>query len=94
MGVELGGVDPGLFERIVQNTLEVLGSAAEKRSEWREVFTKIRRQGEEGDAQDLVALLDAVIGLLDAGGNPAGLGTNLKGVYARTWQKIVEHLVV
>ncbi len=40
----------------------------------------------------MTALLDAVIGLLDAGGNPAGLGQGLKGVYARTWQAVVEHL--
>jgi hypothetical protein len=46
----------------------------------------------EGDARDLVALLDAIIGLLDAGGNPDGLGTNLEGIYAQTWQAIVEQL--
>jgi hypothetical protein len=33
-----------------------------------------------------------VIGLLDAGGNPTGLGYNLKGLYAKTWQEIVEKL--
>ena len=52
----------------------------------------MKSQAVEGDAQELVALLDAVIGLLDAGGNPDGLGTNLKGIYARTWQAIVEQL--
>ena len=46
----------------------------------------------EGDAQELVALVDAVTGLLDARGNPVGLGMSLKGVYARTWQGIVENL--
>ena len=55
---------------------------------------QIRSQAMEGDAQELVALLDAVVGLLDAGGNPDGLGTNLKGVYARTWQAIVENLSI
>jgi len=39
-----------------------------------------------------MALLDAVIGLLDAGGDPAGLGEGLTGVYAQTWQAIVEQL--
>ena len=40
----------------------------------------------------MVALLDAVIGLLDAGGNPAGLGEGLQGIYAQTWQGIVQGL--
>ena len=69
VGVETGGVDPRLFEMLVQNTLAVLGPAADKKSEWREALTQIRSQAMEGDAQELVALLDAVIGLLDAGGN-------------------------
>jgi len=71
----------------------VLGPAADKRSAWRENLIQIKDQATEGDAKELVELLDAVIGLLDAGGSPAGLGTNLKGVYARTWQAIVEQLV-
>ena len=41
----------------------------------------------------MAALLDAVIGLLDASGNPAGLGERLKGIYAKTWQTIMEGLV-
>src|SRR6266568_3406280 len=89
IGVESGGVDPHLFEMIIQNTLAVLGPAADKRSEWREALTQIRSQATEGDTQELVALLDEVIGLLDAGGNQDGLGMNLKGAYARTWQAIV-----
>jgi tetratricopeptide (TPR) repeat protein len=92
VGVEAGGVDPRLFEMIVQNTLAVLGPGAERRDEWREALTQMRSQAVEGDAQELVELLDAVIGLLDAGGNPAGLGTNLEGIYAQTWQEIVENL--
>ena len=92
IGVESGGVDPHLFEMIIQNTLAVLGPAADKRSEWREALTQIRSQATEGDTQELVALLDEVIGLLDAGGNQDGLGMNLKGAYARTWQAIVENL--
>ena len=92
VGVESGGVDPRLFEMLVQNTLAVLGPAADKRSQWRQDLIQIRSQAMEGDAQELVALVDAVIGLLDAGGNPDGLGTNLKGVYARTWQAIVAQL--
>jgi hypothetical protein len=70
----------------------VLEPAAERRDEWRDALTQIKNQAVERDTQDLVALLDAVIGLLDAGGNPAGLGTNLTGAYALTWQTIVENL--
>jgi hypothetical protein len=92
VGVESGGVDPHLFEMIVQNTLAVLGPAKEHMGAWRENLTQLKSQAMEGNAQELVALLDAVIGLLDAGGNPSGLGTSLKGVYARTWQEIVEQL--
>ena len=92
VGVESGGVDPRLFEMIVQNTLAVLGPAADQMDEWRENLTQLKSQAMEGDAQDFVALVDAVIGLLDAGGNPSGLGTSLTGVYARTWQAIVEQL--
>jgi tetratricopeptide (TPR) repeat protein len=92
VGVETGGVDPRLFEMIVQTTLAVLGPVAEKRSEWHKALMQIRSQAIEGDVQDLVALVDAVIGLLDAEGNPAGLGMSLNGVYARTWQAIVESL--
>ena len=77
-------VDPRLFAMIIENALVVLGTAADKRSEWRENLTQIRNQAVEGDDQDLIALLDAVIGLLDAGGNPAELGTNLAGIYAQT----------
>jgi len=40
----------------------------------------------------LVTLLDAVIGLLDADGNPAGLGQGLEGIYAQIWQAIVQNL--
>ena len=82
-GVE-AGLDPRLFEMIVQNTLAVLGSAVDQVGEWREELTQMKSEAVEGDAQELVALLDAVIGLLDAEGNPAGLGTNLKSMYAQT----------
>jgi tetratricopeptide (TPR) repeat protein len=92
VGVETGGVDPRLFEMIVQNTLAVLGPAADQVGEWRDELMQIKSEAVEENAQELVALLDAVIGLLDAGGNPAGLGTNLIGMYALVWQTIVVNL--
>ena len=59
VGVESGGVDPRLFEMIVQNTLTVLGPAANQLDKWRENLMQFKEQATEGDAQDLVALLDA-----------------------------------
>ena len=53
---------------------------------------EIRNQATAGGNRNMVALLEAVIGLLDAGGNPAGLGEGLAGVYAKTWQAIVGQL--
>jgi len=92
MGVETGSINPGLIEIIVHNTRAVLGSASDKRDEWRSALTQMRNQAMEEDTSELVALLDAVIGLLDAKGNPIGLGTNLTGVYAQIWQAIVERI--
>ncbi len=93
IGVESGGVDPRLFNMIVQNTLAVLGPTTEKRCEWRENLIQLKGQATEGGAPDFVALLDAILGLMDAGGNPKELGTNLTGVYAQIWQTVVERLV-
>ena len=77
---------------IQRNTLAVLGPAANRRSDWRNNLVDIRNQATAHGSRHLVMLLDAVIGLLEAGGNPAGLGEGLTGIYARIWQKIVEQL--
>jgi hypothetical protein len=90
--VEAGGVDPRTFDAIVNNTLAVLGSAAGRRSEWRSNLVEVRNQATAQGNRNMVGLLDAVIGLLDAGGKADGLGEGLKGVYAQTWQRIVGQL--
>src|SRR5205823_4097386 len=90
--VEAGGVDPDTFDTIINNTLAVLGPASDRRSEWRNNLVTIRNQSTAGGNRNMVALLEAVIGLLDAGGDPAGLGEGLAGVYAKTWQEIVRQL--
>ena len=90
--VEAGGVDPKTFNAIINNTLGVLGPASDRRSEWRNNLVTIRNQATAGGNRNMVALLEAVIGLLDAGGDPAGLGEGLAGVYAKTWQGIVGQL--
>ncbi len=92
VGVEADGVDPQVFEQIANNMLAVPGPAASRRSEWRNNLVEVRNGATAHGDRNMTALLDAVIGLLDAGGNPAGLGQGLKGVYARTWQAVVEHL--
>ncbi len=90
--VEAGGVDPRLFEVIARNTLGILGPAADTRSEWRSNLVELLHQATAHGDYNLMALLEEVIGLLDAGGNPAGLGEGLKGIYAKTWQAIIEGL--
>jgi hypothetical protein len=88
--VEAGGVDPDTFDTIINNTLAVLGPVSDRRSEWRNNLVTLRNQSTAGGNRNMAALLEAVIGLLDAGGDPAGLGEGLAGVYARTWQAIVD----
>jgi hypothetical protein len=89
VGVETGGVDPRLFDAITNDTLAVLGPASNRRSEWRNNLVEMRNSATAQGLHHLVTLLDAVIELLDGGGNPAGLGERLTGMYAKTWQKIV-----
>ena len=89
VGVETGGVDPQLLALIVHNTRAVLGPAADQHSAWRDNLADMRHQATAQGAPQLAALLDAIIGLLDANGDPAGLGQDLEGIYARTWQAIV-----
>jgi tetratricopeptide (TPR) repeat protein len=81
-----------LFEMIVSNTRAVLGPAQETLPEWRAALLQLKEQATQADERELVALLDAVIGLLDAGGNPAGLGADLAGDYAQVWQAIIDSL--
>jgi tetratricopeptide (TPR) repeat protein len=92
--VETEGVDPRLLEQLIHNTLMVLGPADERRNEWRDQLMHIMAQAREGNAHELVALLDAIIRLLDAAGDPSRLGTGLTGIYARTWQTIIDRIAL
>lgn len=85
-------MDPDTFNILVSNTLAVLGPAASQRSEWRSTLNAIRNQATVKGDRNMGALLDAIIGLLDAEGNPAGLGQNLQGIYAQTWHELVRQL--
>jgi hypothetical protein len=88
--VEAGGTDPRLFELLATNTRAVLGPASHQLSEWRTTLATTLNQATVQGDRNLAALVHTLIGLLDAAGNPAGLGENLQGIYARTWQKIIE----
>jgi hypothetical protein len=92
VGVETEGIDPGLFDMLVATTVAVLGPAQEQRDQWREGLMQMKDQAAAQGVEQLVALLEAIIGLLEAQGDPAGLGNGLRGIYARTWQNIVARL--
>ena len=92
VGVESGGVDPRVFAALINNTLAVLGPAAHQRSEWRNTLVELRNQSTAMGDHPMALLLEAIIELLDARGNATGLRADLKGIYAQTWQEIVEQL--
>ncbi len=92
LGVEAGGVDPRLLSMIAQNTVAVFGPAAEQQGAWRDTLLQIKSDATEKENAQLVALVDAVIGLLDAGGKPEALGASLTGIYAQVWQAIEAYL--
>jgi hypothetical protein len=81
-----------LFEMIGSNTLAVLGPVPEKLPEWRAALLQLKEQATQPDNAQLIALLDAVVGLLDAGGNAGGLGADLTGDYAQVWQGLIDSL--
>ncbi|MGD9101144.1 MAG: tetratricopeptide repeat protein, partial [Anaerolineae bacterium] len=85
-----GSADPQLLSALANNTLAVLGPAAGQRDAWREGLLDLHRQATAQDAHPLLALLDAIIALLDANGDPSGLGQNLEGPYAQTWRAITK----
>ncbi len=77
---------------IVLNTRAVLGPAQEKLPDWHAALLQLKEQATQANDRQLVALLDAMVGLLDAGGNPAGLGADLAGDYAQVWQALIGSL--
>jgi hypothetical protein len=68
--VEAGDTNPEVFELIANNTVAVLGSAMNQRSAWRSTLIEFRNQATAHGDRDMVALVDAVTGLLDADGAP------------------------
>ena len=84
--------DLAMFETIAGNTVAVLGPAADRRSEWRSTLVQARNQATAAGDEGMAGLVDAILGLLDANGDSQGLGDTLHGIYAQTWQAIVDGL--
>ncbi|GHO56158.1 tetratricopeptide repeat protein [Ktedonobacter robiniae] len=76
---------------LVNNTLAVLGEAANQRNEWREQLVQEKL---DEDDNDFIMLLDTILALLDANGDPTGLGTALAGEYAQAWYVLVASLAI
>jgi tetratricopeptide (TPR) repeat protein len=81
-----------MLQIAVHNTLAVLGPAAGQRDEWRENLASLRNSATEAGDTGFVALINAISALLDAGGNPAGLGRGLSGPHAAAWKAILDGL--
>jgi tetratricopeptide (TPR) repeat protein len=90
--VESGGIGPEIFVQLTNNTLAVLGSARSQSNEWKKAILGTLKQAKAHGDFKMASLLTALVELLDADGKPASLGNGLQGIYARTWQTIVEHL--
>jgi tetratricopeptide (TPR) repeat protein len=89
---ELSGGLQGFLAAAIQNTLTVLGPAAAQRLAWRGNLTTLRQRADGVGDADLTAFAAALIALLDADGNPAGLGAGLVAPYADAWQAILTRL--
>ena len=76
--VEVGHVDPCLFETLANNTLAVLGPTASRLGECHSDLAEVHNLATAMRDRNMATLLDAVIGLLDAGGDSAGLGEDLR----------------
>jgi hypothetical protein len=91
LAVAGAGLDETL-QIAVRNTLAVLGPAAGQRDEWRENLASLRNDAAEAGDAGFVALINAITALLDAAGNPVGLGRGLTGPHAAAWKAILDGL--
>ncbi|GCE23556.1 hypothetical protein KDK_73560 [Dictyobacter kobayashii] len=78
----------------ITNTVAVLGPKREHLPWWREMVVQMKFQASKQDMKEFVAFLDAVIKLLDAQGDPTGLGEQLAQGHAQVWQKIIQQLAI
>jgi hypothetical protein len=77
---------------IVNNTRVVLRETENEsqRAEWWETLMQLRDSALQAGDNALVAFIEEVVSLLDARGNPNGLGGKLDGMYAAAWQAILQ----
>lgn len=87
-----GDGPPDLLTMLVHNTLAVLGPAAAQRDQWRSDLEQLHDQAAAEGARGFADLVEALLALLAAGGNPAGLGAGLEGPFAGAWREIVAKL--
>ncbi len=84
-----------LLRTTVTNTLAVFTNSPDEKDGWRDDLEQARNQlfalspFSPPEDQGLVAFFDAVIGLLDADGNPTGLGYGLTGEYQEAWLALI-----
>src|SRR6266487_5445776 len=83
-----------LLRTVIKNTLAVFTNSKDQKDVWRSDLVKARSQfmmvvpflpSDRG----LVAFFSAVIDLLDADGDPLGLGDHLTGEYREAWHALI-----
>ena len=77
---------------LIANTLAVLGPAAAQRNQWRADLEQLHSQAAAEGVRGLADLVETILALLAANGNPASLGAGLEGPFAAAWQEIVAGL--
>jgi len=85
-------LDAETAQILVANTLAVLGPASDQRSEWRSALGQMRNAATVAGDHQLVALIDAILALLDAGSDASGIDMALDGLYGEIWEGIVAGL--
>jgi hypothetical protein len=89
-----------LLRTIISNTLAVFTNSPDEKDGWRNDLVEARNQQWQVERllpaadRGMTAFFDAVIGLLDANGNPSGLGDHLTGEYKEAWQALIIRLAM
>jgi len=89
-----------LLRTIISNTLAVFTNAPDEKDGWRNDLVEARNQQWQVERllpaadRGMTTFFDAVIGLLDANGNPSGLGNHLTGEYKEAWQALTTRLAM
>jgi hypothetical protein len=89
-----------LMRTMISNTIAVFTNSPEHRNIWRKDLVEARNKQWPMEQflpvadRGMIAFIDAVIGLLDANGNPLGLGDHLTGEYKKAWQALIVTLAM